>query len=325
MKTAKAVLDGLKTDERTFALMFQIDEGDDWKDPATWIKSNPGLGESISYEYLTHQCKQAQNAGGRAVVEFMTKHLNIFVSSSSQWVDRDNWRANITKDEPEPGAVCYAGLDLGSVSDMTALALLFPRENDFLIKVHFFVPERAIERKLEEDESTIYAKLADLDNVHVTPGNVTDYDYVRKMITGHHTNDEGRVIVDPDCLATKYELKSVAFDRYNSSQLIIDITNDGVECAPFGMGFVSQSAPTKEAERLILDGKLKHDGDPVLEWQLGAVALTYDPAGNVKITKSKSGKVDGLVALVMALGEFMTWNDEETAPTLPDDFTIRTL
>ena len=91
------------------------------------------------------------------------------------------------------------------------------------------------------------------------------------------------------------------------------------------MGFVSQSAPTKEAERLILDGKLKHNGDPVLEWQLGAVALTYDPAGNVKITKNKSGKVDGLVALIMALGEFMTWNSTDTTPELPDDFVIRTI
>lgn len=325
MKTAKAVLDGVKSDERTFALMYQIDDGDDWKDPTNWVKSNPGLGESISLEYLNHQSKQAQNAGGRAVVEFMTKHLNIFVSSSSQWIDRDNWRANFSEDEPEPGALCYAGLDLGSVSDLTALALIFPRENDFLLRVHFFVPERAITRKLEDDESTIYAKLADLENVHVTPGNVTDYDFVRKFITGHHTNDEGRVLVDSECLATNYNLKGLAFDRYNSSQLITDLTNDGIECAPFGMGFVSQSAPTKEAERLILDGKLKHNGDPVLEWQLGAVALTYDPAGNVKITKNKSGKVDGLVALIMALGEFMTWNSADTTPELPEDFVIRTI
>ena len=85
------------------------------------------------------------------------------------------------------------------------------------------------------------------------------------------------------------------------------------------MGFVSQSAPTKELERMVLGGLISHDGDAVLEWMVGNVAITYDPAANVKVTKSKSGKVDGVVALIMALGEWMTFENNDPED-LPDDF-----
>lgn len=319
MKTGKDVLDGIKDDPRTLTLIYQLDEGDDWKDPAVWLKANPGLGESITEEYLVSQCRQAQNHGGRAVVEFQTKHGNLFVSSSSEWISRDGWRSCRSESEPEPGSEVFLGLDLASVSDFTACALLFPlAADDFLLRVHYFLPERAIERKLEQDESSIYATFIDQPNVHVTPGNVTDFDFVRHFITGHKIEEDGRVVVDRDCLATKYQVRALAFDRYNSSQLITDLSNDGIDCAPFGMGFVSQSAPTKNLERLILGGMIRHDGDPVTEWMFGNVALQYDPAGNVKITKSRSGKVDGVVAAVMALGEWMTF-DAGTNEPLPDD------
>ena len=326
-KTSKAILDGDKSDDRTLALIYELDPDDDWKNPDVWVKANPGLGESISEQFLFSQCRQAQNHGGRAVVEFQTKHCNMFVSSSSQWIDRDVWRTNQSDVEPEPGAVCFAGLDLASVSDMSALALLFPDPSGgFILRVHYFVPERAIERKLETDESDLYGRFHEFDNVHITPGNVTDYDFIRRFLTGHHVDEDGRVVVDRDCIATKYTVRSLAFDRYNSSQLVTDLVNDGIVCAPFGQGFVSMSAPTKQFERVVLDGALLHKPDPVLDWMLHNVALAFDPAGNIKVTKQKSGgKVDGIVAAIMALGEFMTFDDEDTAPPLPEDLKIRVL
>ena len=327
MKTAKAVLDGDKTDERTLALIYELDPDDDWKDPDVWVKANPGIGESISHEFLWSQCKQAQNHGGRSVVEFQTKHCNQFVSQQSRWIDRDVWRKNESGLEPEPGAVCFAGLDLASVSDMSALALLWPTPDaGFILRVHYFVPERAIERRLELDESDLYSRLHEFDNVHVTPGNVTDYDFIRRFLTGHHVSEEGRTLVDAECVATKYTLRSLAFDRYNSSQLITDLVNDGIVCAPFGQGFVSMSAPTKQFERVVLDEGMNHQPDPVLDWMLDNVALAFDPAGNMKVTKQKSGgKVDGVVAAIMALGEFMTFDDDDTRPELPENISIRVL
>ena len=179
---------------------------------------------------------------------------------------------------------------------------------------------------MEDDESDLYGRLHEFDNVHITPGNVTDYDFIRRFLTGHYVDEDGRVVVDRECVATKYTIRSLAFDRYNSSQLVTDLVNDGIVCAPFGQGFVSMSAPTKQFERVVLDAALFHKPDPVFDWMLNNVALAFDPAGNMKVTKQKSGgKVDGVVAAIMALGEFMTFDDEDTAPPLPEDLQIRTL
>jgi phage terminase large subunit-like protein len=124
-----------------------------------------------------------------------------------------------------------------------------------------------------------------------TPGNVTDYDYIRKHIGE---------------LCERYNVQDISYDRYNSSQLVIQLTNDGLSMYPFGQGFVSMSAPTKELERKVKNKELTHDGNPVTRWMMGNIYLKTDPAGNVKIDKAKSGdKVDGAVSMVMALGGYM--------------------
>jgi phage terminase large subunit-like protein len=104
----------------------------------------------------------------------------------------------------------------------------------------------------------------------------------------------------------RYDVQKIAFDRYNSTQIAIDLVDDGVPLVPFGQGFVSMSSPTKQLEVLVRTGKLWHDGDPVLRWALGNVELKMDPAGNIKADKQKSGgKIDPIVAMVMGIGEHM--------------------
>lgn len=305
MKTAKEVLDGVKTDERTFSLIFQIDEEDDWKDESVWIKSNPGIGDSITLEYLRSQARQAMNIGGRAIVEFQTKHCNLFTGSVEVWIQPEIVEAQREEWSPPAGHTVYAGLDLASVSDISSLALIFPRNDGSLfLQTFHWLPERAVERKLDRDESSIYGRMAEqFDNVFVTPGNVTDYSAIRQFISGMHLDDSGAFKNDENGIATKYDLRAMAYDRFNSSQLIIDLVNDGIECDPFGQGFVSMSAPSKEFERLMLDADLWHDENDVFKWMLSNVALQFDPAGNVKPSKDKSGdKIDGVVATVMAIG-----------------------
>ena len=103
-----------------------------------------------------------------------------------------------------------------------------------------------------------------------------------------------------------YNVQKIAFDRYNSTQIAIDLVDDGVPLVPFGQGFVSMSSPTKQLEVLVRTGKLWHDGDPVLRWALGNVELKMDPAGNIKADKQKSGgKIDPIVAMIMGIGEHM--------------------
>jgi len=129
------------------------------------------------------------------------------------------------------------------------------------------------------------------DYVIYTPGDVTDYNYIKQKIVE---------------LSELYDIQIVAYDRWNSSQLIIDLTEDGCPCVPVGQGFKTMSPATKEFETLILSGKIRHGGDPVLRWMMSNVVLTLDPAGNVKPNKAKSNeKIDGIVACIMALSEAM--------------------
>jgi phage terminase large subunit-like protein len=142
-----------------------------------------------------------------------------------------------------------------------------------------------------------------------TPGNVTDYDYIQEKIKE---------------LAERYQIKSIAYDRYNASQLVIRLQADGFKMSPMGQGFVSMNTPTKELEKLVYQDKIIHAGNPVLRWMCSNILLREDPAGNIKIDRGKSTeKVDGMVALVMALGEFMT--GEQTGPSVYDERGILTL
>ena len=154
----------------------------------------------------------------------------------------------------------------------------------------------------------------------LTDGNVTDYADIRKLITGVTYTPKG-LETTSDCLLNKYEVIKVAYDRYNSTQIAIDLTNDGAPLVPYGQGFISMSAPTKQLEVLVRTGKLKHDGDKVLAWSLQNVELRTDPAGNIKPDKGKvegkgtrQNKIDPIVSMVMGLGESM-----KQEPEISDD------
>ena len=326
MKTAKEVLDGVKKDERTFTLLYELDKDDEFQDPDVWIKANPGLGTSITYEYLRSQLVQAQNIGGRALTEWLTKHGNLFQHGDQDWIEEKHWNANVRDFKPTPDTPVYMGLDLASVSDITSLALLFHTDEGNHIEVHHWLPEAAIKRRLAKDESSIYGKLEGLPNVHITPGNATDYAAIRKFVTGVYFS-EGKQMYDDKCLMQKYNIQTMAYDRWNSSSLIIEMAGDGVECVPMGQGYGSLSQPTKEFERMVLDAELFHKDCPLYNWMLRNVVLEMNPAGDIKINKAKSAdKIDGVAASIMALSEFLiSLASEEEGPLLSDGWKPRFL
>ena len=157
-----------------------------------------------------------------------------------------------------------------------------------------------------------------------TEGNVTDYAEIRKFITGVVIKDN-TVQTIPGSIAERYNLKGLAYDRFNSSQLVIDLIGDGITATPHGRGFVSMSQPTKEIERMCLDGELWHTGDKLLAWEVANVFIQMDPAGNVKPNKEKAAdKIDGVVAMAMSVGEMLHHlaNPEED-DSIPTDWVPR--
>tara|TARA_R110001606_G_scaffold13160_1_gene57530 strand:+ start:2406 stop:4130 length:1725 start_codon:yes stop_codon:yes gene_type:complete len=321
VKGGKKVLDGAVKNDSLLFLCYEIDkeEGDAWDDPEAWKKANPGLGASISMEYLVKQCENAKLYGGRTITEFMVKHCNLFVGSQDIWIEDELWMCDSNVSMPIDVKTekldAYLGLDLAATDDITALTVAVgDLESGIQIESHYFLPERAVQRRLEKDEAHVYAHIEEYDNVVVTKGNVTDYNVIRRLLSGHYVMD-GKVQYDPNNLSEKYNIKGIAYDRWNSLNLIRDLEGDGIMCDPFGQGYASMSFPSKFFEKLALEGKLHHGGDEMLRWMMGNVFLKLDPSGNIKVDKSKSGdKIDGVVSAIMAIGEMLTFEEKEEAP-----------
>ena len=324
MRSTCGVLEGKTQDDSLFALIYTLDEDDDFTDPSVWIKSNPSLDVTLPASYIAKELTQSQNYGGSMLVNFRTKHMNEWVSSSETWITDDKVMADQTDIQPDPQVKCWGGLDLASVSDITSLTLVWSNDGGYITRSWYWIPEEAVNKRLQSTGSSIYQEFGSLENVFITEGNVTDYDSIRRFVTGYHIQD-GQVKHDPDPLASRFNIECIAFDRFNSSQCVINLASDGINMVPFGQGFVSMSTPSKQLERLISEGKIQHACDPVMRWMFGNVVLKTDPSGNIKPDKDKSGdKIDGIVSLIMSIGQEMT-DQTQNSNNIPDTYTIRTL
>ena len=186
------------------------------------------------------------------------------------------------------GRTCYAGLDLSSTTDITALVLLFPGlDGTYDVLPFFWIPSENIAKR-ERKDRVPYAEWSRQGYVLTTPGNVVDYDFIRAKIKA---------------LSEQCRIAEVVIDRWNATHLSTQLMGDGFSIVPWGQGFSSQSTPTKELMNLLLAGKVRHGGNPVLRWMASNVAVEEDAAGNLKPSRRKSSeRIDGVVALINALG-----------------------
>ena len=296
---ATKVRDGIIKDETFLPVLYRAEIEDDWKSEETWKKANAGYGSIIKKEYFKQQFNKALNTPS-FINTFKRLHLNLWTGAESAWLTPDEWSAcNISEIDLKKleGRDCFAGLDLASVRDISALVLIFPDDdNNFDIVPFLFVPEAKVEQRIGGD-GVDYRTWVDQNFIIMTEGNVQDYNFIQSKYVE---------------LSEKFNIVSCAFDRWNSSQLVINLINEGAKMNPIGMGFVSQSSPTKYLESLVLDKKINHGGHPVLRWMMSNITLQEDPAGNIKINKGKSkDKIDGIAALIMALAEYMNTLGED--------------
>ena len=284
------ILEGRRVDPTFYPVIYGLKDDEDWEDEANWYKVNPSLGYTVDIERLRDAYREAkQNPADE--ITFKWLRMNMWVSSTTAWIpDAIYMRGNepIDMDALE-GRDCYAGLDLSSTGDITALVLMFPPRNmdeKYIVLPFFWVPEDTIPRRVKAN-SVPYDVWEKQGHILATEGNVIHYDFIEKFIYD---------------LAEKYHILEIAVDRWNATQMIQNLEGEGFTIVPFGQGFSSMSAPTKEFYRLLMEGQIIHGGHPVLRWMAGNVVIDTDPAGNIKVTKAKSKeKIDGIVAAIMAL------------------------
>lgn len=293
------VLDRRYEDDTHFGIIYTLDEKDNWEDSSLWIKANPNLNISVKLDDLQGKGKNAKEIPAQ-LNAFLRKHLNMWTESITRWIDADKWDAcaDDYTEESLSGRLCYAGLDLSTSIDISALVLLFPpieKNEKYKILCRFWIPSDNIEARVRKDKVP-YDVWTRQNYITRTPGNVIDYSYILKQI-----DDDGK----------KYDLREIAFDRWGSTKIMNDLQSMGFEektvkhaqrhLIDFGQGFASMSAPTKELEKLILSKQISHNNNPVLTWMISNVSIKQDPAGNVKPDKATStGRIDGVVSLIMA-------------------------
>ena len=307
-KYAEAVQSGAVVDPTFLPAIYAADAKADWKDERTWSAANPNLGVSVKLDFLRSECARAIEMPAYESA-FRQLYLNQWVEVETRWLRMDHWaQGNKPCPVPLEGRECWAGLDLATTFDTTALVLLFPLDDGtFWVEPHFWIPEENA-RQRERRDKVPYLTWQRQGHLHMTQGNVTDFDQVR---------------ADINKLAGKYRIRGVGLDPWNSAQLGLQLQGDGVPMEQFRQGYASLSAPSKQLENWVVSGKVLHGGHPVLTWQASNVAIQTDSAaGNIKPSKSRSTeRIDGIVALVMAIG---LWQ-KATAPPPEQNWDLMTL
>ena len=291
---AKDILEGRKFDSTFYPVIYGINENDDWTDPEVWKKANPSLGVTVGVDKVVAACESAKQNPAEENT-FRQLRLNQWVKQTVRWMPMDKWNAcSFPVDEKElEGRVCYGGLDLSSTTDITAFVLVFPprdEEDKYCILPYFWLPEESVDFRVRRDHVP-YDTWAKQSYVETTEGNVVHYGFIEKFI---------------EELNERFNIREIAYDRWNATQMTQNLEGEGFTMVPFGQGFASMSSPTKELMKLTLEQKIAHGGHPVLSWMMDNVTVRTDPAGNIKMDKQKSTeKIDGAVALVMALDRAM--------------------
>lgn len=284
---AEKVLDGTIEDPSFFAFIAAAAPDDDWTSPQVWKKANPSFGITINAEQFAEDCQEAQESPAKEN-SFRRYRLNQWTEQDVRWLNMEKWDACAALPSDLDGQECFAGLDLSSTTDISALVLVFPRGDRYAVLAFFWVPEEGA-RLRERRDRVPYAQWIREKHIDASPGEVVDYDRIRRRVNE---------------LGERFDIRQIAIDRWNATQLATQLEGDGFEMVAFGQGYASMSAPTKRLEELVLSGKLAHGGNPVLRWMAGNVSLETDAADNWKPSKKKSvERIDGIVALIMGVAQ----------------------
>ncbi|WP_051637267.1 terminase large subunit [Rhodococcus sp. UNC363MFTsu5.1] len=286
---------GALADPSTYGVVFAAPADMDPFSEEAQRAANPGYGVSPTRSYLRDAATKARNSPAD-LASYLRLHLGQRTKQSEKYIDLTAWDRNASMiDEARlEGRACFGGLDLASVSDITALCWLFPdaERGGYDALWRLWTPEENVEAldKRTAGEASVWVRKGFLT---ATPGNVMDYDYIESVVKAD---------------AKRFAVQEVAYDRWNASQLVNNLVAEEIPMVQMGQGFASLSAPTKELQRLVLLGTeekpmLRHGGHPVLRWMVDNLAVAMDAAENVKPDKANAAdKIDGVAALINALG-----------------------
>lgn len=284
------ILENLKEDDSIFAAIYSLDDEDDWKDPAMWVKSNPNLGITVKLSYIQSQIKKAVNSPSEEV-GVRTKNINEWCDSAETWIPDDNILCvseNVDLSMFGPETECYVGIDLSATSDLAAVSYMIPYEGKMYFKTDYYLPREALKTKKNKE---LYGEWERLGYLKVTPGNVIDYDCILEDI----------LQMDRTVFIIK-----IGYDAWNATQFVINAETRGLPMEPVSQSIGNFNRPTKEMERSILSRQVVIDNNPITRFCFKNVVMKTDYNGNTKPSKQfNDKKIDGVVAMIEAYGVYL--------------------
>ncbi len=282
------VRDGLRPDPKFLPAIWEAKNEEDWTDPKVWARANPNLEVSVSEDFLTTECEKAK-ANPSLENTFKRLHLNMKTATDVKWIDAQLWAKGGEPFDEETllGRECFAGLDFGWRDDYAALVLVFKVGEEFYCLPWFWLPrDGRRDRRVMPTCDFVSQGL-----VTLTPGNATDCDAIYDVLR--------------EC-RDKYALNVIVLDPNNARKQTQDFQNEGYEVEDFFQSKRNYNEPCRLLEVLLKEGKLRHNGNPVLAWMAGNVTAELDGLGQIMPKKMKSAeKIDGICALLMALSKAM--------------------
>lgn len=294
----REVLKQTVVDETQFGVIYTLDEGDDWTTVEALKKANPNWGVSVQPDFVLPLQQKAITLAS-AANNFKTKHLDVWCAAGSAWMDMQAWNRSEAEFDTSvfEGQPAMIGLDLGSKNDLTAKILVFPFERDdgskaYYVSSRFYLPQVA----LDNSTNAHYQGWVDEGWMEVTGGAMTNLSLIEEEIRSD---------------LSMYDVRAIAYDPWQATQLAMNLSEDGAPMVEYRNTVQNMSEPMKWLEALVQDGRIVHDGNPVMSWMMGNVVAKLDAKDNIFPRKERyEQKIDGPVALIYALAMCISDRDE---------------
>jgi phage terminase large subunit-like protein len=322
------VLDGTVRDDSWFGYVCSLDEGDDWmNDESCWIKTNPGLGTILPIQYLR---KEVNEAIGMPSQRNIAARLNfcVWTQTHELWIPIERWESCDEKFDADDliGQPCWVGMDLSDKLDLSSVVAVFKYPIDTSIEVtvarkerfslpgveaeqrsvniafgiillaYFFIPEETMYQREKEDRVP-YSQWAKDGHVIATPGPIIDYDYIYDTVIQ---------------LQSDYSVQQVGYDPRGATQLASQLGNAGLDMIEVTQGYNLMSEPSQVFEALVLARRVRHNGHPILRWNVQNTAVKHSNDNRMIIPYKphRTKRIDGVTAAIMGLGRAMIAEDE---------------
>ena len=281
------------SDPRTVVKLYTAPTDLDPFDEATIRLANPAFGTFLNAREVMAMAADSQRMPAREV-EFRNLILNQRIEATNAFVSPAVWKACAEPAGSLDGLMVYGGLDLSEVADLTALVLVGRRNGKWHVHPTFWLPGEGLRERATTDHVP-YDLWRERGYLQTTPGKTVSYEFVAAYLRG---------------VFRRHNISKIGFDRWNMRHLLPWLLKAGFtesfvkdHFVEFGQGVASMSPALRDLEQLVLEGQLAHGGHPVLNMCVNNTVIVLDDAGNRKPSKKRSvGRIDGLVALTMALG-----------------------